>query len=243
MSSKYEVLIGTGDNDSDSDVSISLINSSGVESDIIKPAQYGESNRNNYEKGSIEVCQNIPFELDGDPSKVKVYFSGDKWRLGGIWITNQTNGKTWYTTPNYMMTSSSKTFDLQMISSENSSDRFEKFKGDISTGSDGTDDKVFLKLFDANGRSSLTVRPGAPDGPTDTFNDWQANTTQDYSIELIPEALGNIEYVLLAKYGSDSWRPIEVTAEGVPAQSDTSKFSNLHDLTKDNNKWVFCRKD
>lgn len=240
MSENYEVLIGTGDNDSDSDVKISLINSSGSESNIIKPAQYGEPNRDNYEKGSIEVCQNIPFTLDGDPTKVKVYFSGDKWRLGGIWITHQSSGKTWYATPNIMITSSSVTVDLKSISTSSSGDaKYSKFKGKIHTGSDGTNDKVFLKLFDGNGKSTLTVRPGAPDGPMDTINDWQSNSNQDYSIDLVPVDMGNIEYILLAKYGSNSWSPLEVTAAGAPAPSETRTFNQLHDLTKDNNKWVF----
>jgi len=240
MSTNYEIVIGTGDNDSDSDVKISLINASGDESNIEKPAAYGEPGRDNYEKGSIEVCQNVPFNLSGDPCQVKVHFGGDKWRLGGIWITNQETGDTWYATPNQMITSSTTVIDLHTISESSSgAAKYDKFKGAISTGGDGTNDKVFLKLFDGNGKSTLTTRPGQPDGPLDTINDWQSHSTQDYSVELMPESLGHIEYILLAKYGSHSWNPTLVTAEGAPVPSEERKFNNLHPLTKDNNKWIF----
>ncbi|ROR97912.1 hypothetical protein EDC56_3581 [Sinobacterium caligoides] len=239
----YEVLIGTGDNDSDSKIQISLINSQGEETALVKPTAYATPNRDNYEKGSIEICQNVPFDLEGDPCSVRIKFSGDEWRLGGIWITNQENLKTWYAIPNQMITTNDEVIELQTISSGEASESYESFTGDISTGSNGTNDKVFLKLFDGNGRSTLAQRPGAPDGALDVINDWEEGTLQAYTASALSEKIGDIEYILLSKYGSNRWTPIAVTAKGAGSvSSETRVFNKLHNLNEDENKWVFCKR-
>ena len=139
----YEVVIGTGDNDSDSSVEVALVNAKGDESEYRKPADYGGDNRNHYEKGSIEICTDIPYTLDGDPVKVSIRFGGKKWRLGGIWVTNQSNGKAWYNMPNENITSKYTKIDLLSLNiGASARQKFDRFAGKITTGSDGTDNKV-----------------------------------------------------------------------------------------------------
>ena len=141
--SNYEVIIGTGDNDSDSTVKVALINANGEKSNSEKPADYGPSGRDNYEKGLIEICTSIPYQLDGDPVQVEIEFSGDKWRLGGIWVTNQSTGKAWYSLPNKLIQSKYTTIDLTSLDIGVSGPQtYDKFGGNITTGSDGTNDKV-----------------------------------------------------------------------------------------------------
>jgi len=139
----YEVIIGTGDNDSDSTVKVALINANGEKSNSEKPAGYGPSGRDNYEKGSIEICTSIPYQLDGDPVQVEIEFSGDKWRLGGIWVTNQSTGKAWYSLSNKLIQGKYTTIDLTSLDIGVSGPQtYDKFGGNITTGSDGTNDKV-----------------------------------------------------------------------------------------------------
>ena len=147
----YEVVIGTGNNDSDSAVEVRLINAKGECSAYKKPAEYGPPGRDNYEKGSIEICTGIPYELAGDPVKVDIKFAGKKWYLGGIWVTNQTTGNAWYFRDGKLITERYTTIDLTSVSKESDkkqsdqqhSDKlYDKFSCRIITGSDGTDNKV-----------------------------------------------------------------------------------------------------
>lgn len=242
----YELLIGTGDNGSDSRVRVSLVNDKG-ESNIVQPAA-GDA-RGNYEKGSIEVFDPVNFSLDGKPTHIKVYFDGNKWRIGGLWLTDKSTGETWYALPNCMIGSdanrSPQTFALQKISGGSSHPTFDTFVVNITTASgqgNGTDDRVFLKIFDANGNSCLTQRPGAVDNVLNPIFDWKAGTTQSARISATLTQMGHAHHILLAKYGTNDWVPSAVTVEGDSLTGSVVRhFAISHALTKDANKWIFCK--
>ena len=141
----YEVIIGTGADDSDSTIKVALINSVGQMSNYERPAQYGRPNSDNYERGSIEIGTGIPYTLDGDPKQVSIKFSGNKWHLGGIWVTNESTGQAWYAQPEKLITSEYSTFDLRSLNTEVSGQNtYRLFGGSIVTGNDGTDNKVSI---------------------------------------------------------------------------------------------------
>ena len=246
----YELLIGTGNDGTNEHVDIALVNAAGDESNRQRPAE-GDS-RDNYEKGSIEIFDPVEFTLDGTPAQIKVYFSGSKWRLGGLWLTDKTTGETWYALPDCVIGSGSgasaspQTFDLQQISGVSGPTSFDEFKVEITTASGndtGTDDQVFIKLFDRKARANITQRPGATDNILNPINDWRSGSTQSARIAATLTELGPISYILLCKYGSDSWHPSSVTVEGaslIPG-TDARHFAISHPLTEDQNKWIFCR--
>lgn len=243
----YELLIGTGDNDSDSTVQVSLVNDKG-ESNVVQPAG---SRRDNYEKGSIEVFDPVNFSLDGKPTHIKVYFEGKEWRIGGLWLTDKTTGETWYALPNCLIGSagganrSPQTFALEKITGGSTGPTFNTLVVNITTASgqgNGTNDRVFLKIFDGKGNSCLTQRPGAVDNVWNPINDWQAGTTQSARISATLTELGHAHHILLAKYGNDGWVPSAVTVEGESLTGSVVRhFAITHKLNESNNKWIFCK--
>jgi len=87
------------------------------------------------------------------------------------------------------------------------------------------------------------LRPGASD-TTNPVNDWKSNDKQNYNLPATLVPLGDIEYILLAKYGSNSWDPTSLTVQGKDTiNGEIRHFSNLHSLNKKDNKWVFARKN
>ncbi|NVJ27216.1 MULTISPECIES: hypothetical protein [Myxococcus] len=246
----YELLIGTGNDGTDEHVDIELVNAAGAVSNKERPAS-GDSGRNNYEKGSIEIFDPLTFTLDGTPAKIRVHFTGSKWKLGGLWLTDKTTGETWYALPDALVGSGSgamrspATFDLQQLREGDApAPAYDEFKVFISTasGSDtGTNDKVFLKLFDARAVSSLTQRPGATDNIGNPINDWKSGTRQEAKVAGGLAKMGSISYILLCKYGSNSWNPTTVDAEGVSPSGPSRRFVINHPLTEAANKWIFVR--
>lgn len=255
----YELLIGTGGDGTDQEITAALINEAGQASNTERPAAYG-SKRNNYERGSIEIFDGIPYVLEGRPTRIRVNFGGSKWHLGGLWLTDKSTGETWYALPNIIMGSdgsggSSADFDLVKIQNAGALQLdHSAFRVEITTAAgsgNGTNDPVFLKIFDGKGGSNLTMRPGACDMPgLDPINDWRQGTTQACRVTA-QWPLGHASHILLAKYDTDPWRPTMVTVQGASMVDVAGAFAGLSPevrhfsidqmLDKDHNKWVFIR--
>ena len=88
------------------------------------------------------------------------------------------------------------------------------------------------------------MRPGADD-VKNPVKDWKKYSDQNYNLPATLGSLGDIEHILLAKYGSDSWDPTSLTAQGKDTVNGEMRYfnSHLHALTEKNNKWVFAKRD
>ncbi|NET60415.1 MAG: hypothetical protein F6K47_31025 [Symploca sp. SIO2E6] len=260
----YEVIIATGEENADKDngVSISLVEEGGNQSNSVQLG--GGLLADHYERGGVDTFSPVEFNIGSldKVKQVKVDYTGRKWRLNGIWITDRTSGiagETLYATPNILLGSngetSSQEFDLESTYTEicgaKGTNTYEKFKVTVATADKfdaGTNQPVFIKLFDMCGKSSEVKQPASSDFD---LNNWQAGKTDNFTIPVTPP-LTDITEILLYKTGSDKWIPTQVTAAGMvtnnmsglpQVKGDVSAFTINKDLSKDDCFWDFCSTD
>lgn len=203
LNGMFEVIIGTGTGDgggTDDKVLLTLTDKKGTSHQDI-PIKDG---RDNYEKGALDYNTAIEYPDVSEPTEFTLESYGD-WSFGSIFVTNLETGICYHCVEPGSGTKINKYGRLSNRLTEikptgRTADEYSTYE--VNAGPDSTDDDVFIKVIDVNGKAG-NIQKIASAGKSEIWN----NSGVDNS-------LSNPAYILVGKFGNDDWNPRKFTVQG-----------------------------
>lgn len=212
-------------------------------------------------QGSVDKDSSLEFEGIDDPTSFTISKNGgNKWQFKSLFLTNILTGKTYaYTGAGAKLQDKQEaTFDVKLQTSPVTYTEDPGTYGDVQVkvhvGGKGTNDKFEIKMIDANGRSSLAMRPGVGVGIQNPLNDWQPDTKQmTYLITDVGQEhkIGDVEKMFAWIHGDNNpsifIEKIEVcgikrsvVAGLISHHGYVKTFEINRKLCENDKKWEYC---
>ncbi|MDO6707272.1 PLAT/LH2 domain-containing protein [Photobacterium sp. 1_MG-2023] len=202
-----------------------------LSSDNFNQGELFSSVLNGLTEGDAPLTTEV-FRLDGK----------DAWSLNNTWVTRINDGQCFAGGGAWLDNHASKSVGLSQYNGGDSTHRDKKdssFILTIKTANDdhaGTNNAVYIKLFDSYGNASTLTHIDQP------FNDWQTGKTDTVEIRLPIYLSGPITRLMINKPGTQGWKPESISVKS-KFYSELSTHFTINAWLDGEKRWWFGESD
>lgn len=192
----------------------------------------------NLDEGELRnTVVNDLLSTDDDVTNFKFSIDQDNaWSLNQSWVTSVSSGKSYYNEGGAYVSSSTPDVIpasryLEQVKARGEDTNFTLIIKTSSDNNSGTNNSVYIKLFDTYGNASPLTHVNQP------LNDWKTGATDTIELVVGVGLKGPITRILLHKPGTQGWKPESITVKPKVYSDDSTTFSVNEWLDGDTRWW------